>query len=72
MRKVVSVSFPEEMAKKLETTSRDTGKSKSEIIKQALRAYLWEERFRKARKTITAKAKQKGIVTDEDVFKEVS
>jgi len=72
MRKVVSVSFPEEMAEKLEITSRDTGRSKSEIIKQALRAYLWEERFRKVRKTITAKAKQKGIVTDEDVFKEVS
>jgi len=72
MRKVVSVSFPEEMAEKLETTSRDTGRSKSEIIKQALRAYLWEERFRKVRKTITEKAKQKGIVTDEDVFKEVS
>jgi len=72
MRKVVSVSFSEDMAEKLEKTSRNSGKSKSEIIKQALRSYLWEERFRKARKTITVKAKQRGIVTDEDVFKEVS
>ena len=50
MRKVVSASFPEEMAEKLEITSRNTGESKSEIIKKALRAYLWEERFKKARK----------------------
>jgi CopG family transcriptional regulator/antitoxin EndoAI len=72
MRKIVSVSLPEEMAEKLGITAKNSGKSKSEVIKEALRSYLWEERFHKVRKAITRKAKEKGIVTDEDVFKAMS
>ena len=72
MRVVISVSFPEEMAVELERSAKKSGRSKSELIKEALRAYLWEERFKKIRKTVTVKAKSKGIVTDEDVFERIS
>ncbi|MFQ6055605.1 MAG: CopG family ribbon-helix-helix protein [Methanosarcinales archaeon] len=72
MRAVISVSFPEKMAQELEKAAKETGKSKSELIKDALRAYFWEERFKKIKKTITAKAKARGIVIDEDVFKAIS
>lgn len=72
MRAVISVSFPERMASELDKAVKQTGRSKSEIIQAALRAYLWEERFKKARMAISKKAKSKGLVTDEDVFKAVS
>ncbi len=72
MRTVISVSFPEKLASELEKVAEETGRTKSEIIKEALRAYLWEERFRKIKKKVIAKAKKKGIVTDEDVFKVIS
>lgn len=72
MRAVVSVSLPEEMASELARVAKVAGKAKSELIKDALRAYLWEERFRKLRRTVVPKAKSKGFITDEDVFRAIS
>lgn len=72
MRAVISVSLPEDMASELEKVAREVGSSKSGLIKEALRAYLWEVRFIKLRKTLGRKAETKGFLTDEDVFKVVS
>lgn len=72
MRAVISVSLPEDMASELEKVAREVGSSKSGLIKEALRAYLWEVRFIKLRKTLVRKAETKGFLTDEDVFKVVS
>ena len=72
MRTVISVSLPEEMASKLNKFAKESGMAKSEIIKESLRAYLWEERFKRLKKNLVRKAKRAGIVTDEDVFKAVS
>jgi metal-responsive CopG/Arc/MetJ family transcriptional regulator len=72
MRTVVSVSFPEEMAMELDKLAKASGRTRSEIVKEALRAYLWEERFRAFRSRIRPKAKKRRFVTDEDVFKDIS
>jgi metal-responsive CopG/Arc/MetJ family transcriptional regulator len=72
MRAVISVSFPEEMAKELDKIAKESGRTKSDLIKDALRAYLWEDRFSGLRSGLIRKAKDKGLVTDEDVFKAVS
>lgn len=72
MKSVVSVNLPEKMSSELNKVAKDTGLSKAEIIKEALNVYLWELRFKKAQKRLTAKARLLGIVTDEDVFKAVS
>ncbi|MBM4136078.1 MAG: ribbon-helix-helix protein, CopG family [Nitrospira sp.] len=72
MRAVVSVSLPEKMASELNKAANATGRAKSEIIKEALRLYLWEERFAKIRKKLGAKAKKIGVITDEDIFKMIS
>jgi metal-responsive CopG/Arc/MetJ family transcriptional regulator len=72
MRVVVSVSFPRELASELNRLAKESGRTRSELIQEALRAYLWEERLRKITKSVRAKAKKRGFVTDEDVFKAVS
>jgi CopG family transcriptional regulator/antitoxin EndoAI len=72
MRAVISVSFPQEMAKELDRIAKASGRTKSDLIKDALRAYLWEDRFSRLRSRLTRKAKDKGLVTDEDIFKAVS
>jgi metal-responsive CopG/Arc/MetJ family transcriptional regulator len=72
MRTVLSVSIPEEMAMELDKLAKATGRTRSEIVKEALRAFLWEERFRALRSRIRPKAKKRGFVTDADVFKEIS
>ena len=72
MRSVVSVSLPKEMVSELEKVAKQAGRSKSGIIKDALRAYLWEARFMKLRETLKPEAEIKGLLTDEDVFEVVS
>jgi metal-responsive CopG/Arc/MetJ family transcriptional regulator len=72
MRAVISVSFPENMAKELDRIARESGRTKSDLIKEALREFLWEERFLRLRKSLTRKAKAKGLVTDDDVFRAIS
>jgi metal-responsive CopG/Arc/MetJ family transcriptional regulator len=72
MKSVVSVSLPDDMAFELEKVANQSGQSKSGIIKEALKIYLWETRFTKLRKTLKPKAKAKGLLTDKDVFKVVS
>jgi metal-responsive CopG/Arc/MetJ family transcriptional regulator len=72
MRRILSVSLPEKLASDLDDYARKTGRNKSDIVKESVSVYLWEARFRKMRKQLSAKAKKKGIVTEEDVYKAVS
>jgi len=72
MRTIISVSFPKEMAVELDKLAKESGRTRSEIVKEALRSFLWEERFRTFRSKIRPKAKKRGFVTDEDVFKDIS
>jgi len=72
MRTVISVSIPEEMAVELDKSAKESGRTRSEIVKEALRSFLWEERFRTLQNAIRPKAKKRGFVTDEDVLKDIS
>ena len=72
MRSVLSVSLPENLSAELEKYAKGTGRSKSDIVKESISLYLWESRFRRMQRQLTAKAKKSGIVTEEDVFKAVS
>ncbi len=72
MRTVLSVSLPEGVASELEEFARSTGRNKSDIVKESIRLYIWEARFREIRKALGCKAKKAGIVSEEDVFRVVS
>ena len=72
MRSVLSVSLPEKMAAELDVIAKETGRNKSDIVKQSLGEFLWENRFRRMKKRIIPKAKAAGYVTDDDVFKAIS
>ena len=72
MRSVLSISLPEKTSSELEKFAKSTGRSKSDIVKESINLYLWEAQFRKMQRRLSAKAKRRGIVSDEDVFKAVS
>jgi metal-responsive CopG/Arc/MetJ family transcriptional regulator len=72
MRKVLSVSLPDQMAAELDALAKATGRNKSDIVKEALGLFLWETRFKHMKGRIVKKAKASGIVTEEDVFRVVS
>jgi metal-responsive CopG/Arc/MetJ family transcriptional regulator len=71
MRSVLSVSLPEKMAVELEAIARETGRSKSDIVKESLGEFLWEKRFRLMKKRLNPKSKALGFITDNDVFMEL-
>ncbi len=72
MRSVLSVSLSKKLADELDVLSRETGRNKSDIVKESLAEFLWERRFLRMKKRLKGKAKASGLVTDEDVFKAVS
>jgi metal-responsive CopG/Arc/MetJ family transcriptional regulator len=72
MRTVLSLSLPEKMAKELNAFAKKMGRNKSDILKESLGLYLWEAKLRKAQKMFFPKAKARGIITEEDMLKEIS
>lgn len=72
MRSVLSISLPKNISCELDVLAKSTGRTKSDIVKESVSLYLWEARFRKTQKRLMGRAKKKGVVTEEDVFKAVS
>ena len=72
MRSVLSVSLPEKTSAELERFAKSTGRSKSDIVKESINLYLWEAQFRKMQRHLSGKAKKRGTVSEDDVFKAVS
>ena len=72
MRTVLSVSLPKPLAAELSRLATETGRSKSDIVKESVSQYLWEARFRTVRRRLIRRAKRAGMVTEEDVFQAVS
>jgi len=56
----------------LDRVCDETGKSRSEVVRDALLRQLSLELFDEARRKIIPFAEKQGILTDEDVFKIVS
>lgn len=72
MRTVLSVSLPEKMSDELEKFARNTGRNKSDIVKESLSLFLWEMKLKAVQKKLGPKAKKLGLVSEEDVFKVIS
>ena len=72
MRSVVSLSLPDKIASELDAYARSTGRNKSDIIRESLSLYLWETKFSGLKRNLAAKAKKRGLITEDDVFKEIS
>lgn len=72
MRTVLSVSLPENISKELDKFAKNTGRNKSDIMKESLSLFLWEMKLRAVQKKLGPKAKKLGLVSEEDVFKAIS
>ena len=72
MRKAVTVSLPEPLTEELDLVSQEAGTSRSEIVREALKRYFALREYRALRAELVIEAEAKGIVTDEDVFHQVS
>lgn len=72
MRSVLSISLPENLTRELDRFAKSQGRNKSDVVKESISIYLWESRFEGVRESLGPRAKKKGMVTDEDIFMEVS
>ena len=72
MRNLISIRLPEKIYKELENFSKIEGKSKSEIVREALNQYFAIKNFRQLRKRVLPFAEAGGLLTDEDIFKLIS
>ena len=72
MRQAVTVSLPEELAQELNKLARQEKISRSDLIRESVRNYLFVRKFRTLRRRLIVKAQARGIHTDQDVFDRVS
>ncbi len=72
MRSTITISVPDQMRSDLDRISRSDGVSRSDIVRESLRDYLFVRRFRTIRNSMVSKASRRGIYTDQDVFDRVS
>ena len=68
----LTVRLDRKLQRELLRISRQLGRSRSEIVRDAIRRQLALLRFEQTRRTLLPLAEAQGILTDEDVFRIVS
>ena len=68
----VTIRLDPELEEELEQAAERSGRSRSDIVRDALRRQLALSRFDELRRTIMPLAEARGYLTDEDVFAEIS
>lgn len=72
MRETMTISLPPKIKSELDRAVHEEGLSRSDIVRESLRQYLFLRKFRALRAKMVTKAQAQGIYTDEDVFDRVS
>ena len=63
--KTISLSVPPEMAEKIKELMKKEGRTRSELIREALRRYVEEQEWKKIYRYGEMKAREKGITEDQ-------
>ena len=66
------LDLPPGIKEQLDRLSRETGIPGDQIVIEAVHKYLWRVRADRVREKLVPAARQKGIVTEEDVFRRIS
>ncbi|MCL4386424.1 MAG: ribbon-helix-helix domain-containing protein [Actinobacteria bacterium] len=63
--KTISLSVPPEMAKKIKRLMKEEGRTRSELIREALRRYMEEQEWEKIYRYGEMKVREKRITEDQ-------
>ena len=63
--KTITLSLPPEMAEKIEELMKAEGRTRSELVREALRRYVEDQEWRETLRYGIRKAKEKGITEDQ-------
>lgn len=72
MRQAVTVSLPESLGSKVDAICRADGVSRSELVQEALRRLVRARELEEVRRSLMPYAEAAGLVTDDDMFREIS
>ncbi|MDI6402803.1 ribbon-helix-helix protein, CopG family [Balneolaceae bacterium ANBcel3] len=72
MNTTISVRIDSELDKLLSSTAKRTGRAKSDLVREAIKRQLAVEAFQQLRNSILPFAESQGLLTDEDVWREIS
>lgn len=61
MSKLLSVSLPDELNASMDELAATQGRSRSEVVRDALRSYVWRERWRESSQEARAGAEVAAI-----------
>ena len=68
----ITVRLDKKLDSELRRLSKQTGRPKSDLIRDALRRQIAISRFEELKKSVAPFAEARGWLTDEDVFREIS
>ena len=68
----ITVTLPADVKQAVDELSKKEGVSLDEVVGQAVKQHVFLRQFRSLRERMAAKAKNQGIVTDQDVFDHIS
>lgn len=68
----ITIRIDDALEAQLEAACERSGRSKSDLVRDALRKQLVREEFLQLRREVMPFAEARGYLTDEDVFEDVS
>jgi predicted transcriptional regulator len=68
----LTIRLDEKLERALDRLAKSTGRSKSDLAREALKRQVAVARFRELRRRTLPFAEAQGLLTDEDVFKALS
>jgi predicted transcriptional regulator len=69
---MLTIRIDDALEEQLDAVCSRSGKTRSTVVREALRRHLVREEFRQLRREIMPLAEARGYVTDEDLFEDVS
>ncbi len=69
---MITVRLDEKLHAELRKLAKQTGRPKSELIRDALRRHLAVTRFEQLRESVAPFAEARGWLNDEDIFRDIS
>ena len=72
MNQPFTVRLPEDLRQTLEDLSKSEKVPISDIVRESIRRYVAIHKFRKLRAKILPFAEAQGLLTDEDIFKDLA
>jgi predicted transcriptional regulator len=72
MKSALTIRLDRELQRRLDRLSKQSGRTRSEIVRDALRRQLALLQFDQLRRQVAPFAEARGYLTDEDVYRDVS